>query len=138
MSAEVLQLSARLQQVTQAYNGLARLYVSSFKPLMFHMCTNRLMHIIICFKLLFRSLHWLTIISIFCSYKPVLRNIESGLLKMKQDSSLMVQWSVIDSVNFGVFVVVTLRTSSETFRNDVQFGSYFYGFNLRTKEKAFE
>lgn len=49
LSAEVLQLSARLQQATQAYNGLARLY------------------------------------------KPVLRNIESGLLKMKQDSSLMVQ-----------------------------------------------
>ncbi|KAL8115400.1 uncharacterized protein LOC141667868 isoform X2 [Apium graveolens] len=40
LSAEVLELSARLQQATQAYNGLARLY------------------------------------------KPVLRNIESGLLKM--------------------------------------------------------
>ncbi|XP_062015665.1 uncharacterized protein LOC133732191 [Rosa rugosa] len=41
LSAEVLQLSARLQQTTQAYNGLARLY------------------------------------------KPVLRNIESSLIKMK-------------------------------------------------------
>ncbi|XP_017236995.1 uncharacterized protein LOC108210212 [Daucus carota subsp. sativus] len=49
LSAEVMQLSSRLQQATQAYNGLARLY------------------------------------------KPVLRNIETGLLKMKQDSSLMVQ-----------------------------------------------
>ncbi|TQE00461.1 hypothetical protein C1H46_013969 [Malus baccata] len=43
LSAEVLQLSARLQQATQAFNGLARLN------------------------------------------KPVLRNIESGLIKMKQD-----------------------------------------------------
>ncbi|XP_068338559.1 uncharacterized protein [Pyrus communis] len=43
LSAEVLQLSARLQQATQAYNGLARLY------------------------------------------KPVLRNIENNLIKMKQD-----------------------------------------------------
>ncbi|GKB23454.1 hypothetical protein Tco_0862855, partial [Tanacetum coccineum] len=49
LSAEVLQLSAQLQQATQAYNGLARLY------------------------------------------KPVLRNIESNLLKMKQESSLTVQ-----------------------------------------------
>lgn len=49
LSAEVLQLSVRLQQATQAYNGLARLY------------------------------------------KPVLRNIESGLLKMKQDGSVTVQ-----------------------------------------------
>ncbi|KAK9057587.1 hypothetical protein SSX86_022423 [Deinandra increscens subsp. villosa] len=49
LSAEVLQLSAQLQQAVQAYNGLARLY------------------------------------------KPVLRNIESNLLKMKQDSSLTVQ-----------------------------------------------
>ncbi|KAL3518139.1 hypothetical protein ACH5RR_020728 [Cinchona calisaya] len=49
LSAEVLQLSARLQQATQAYNGLARLY------------------------------------------KPVLRNIENSLIKMKQDSSVSVQ-----------------------------------------------
>ncbi|KAL3850636.1 hypothetical protein ACJIZ3_012518 [Penstemon smallii] len=49
LSAEVLQLSARLQQATQAYNGLARIY------------------------------------------KPVLRNIESGLMKMKQDGSVTVQ-----------------------------------------------
>ncbi|KAL6967591.1 hypothetical protein U1Q18_033400 [Sarracenia purpurea var. burkii] len=49
LSAEVLQLSARLQQATQAYNGLARLY------------------------------------------KPVLRNIESSLLKMKLDGSVTVQ-----------------------------------------------
>ncbi|XAR60655.1 hypothetical protein NMG60_11034113 [Bertholletia excelsa] len=49
LSAEVLQLSAQLQQATQAYNGLA----------------------------------WL--------YKPVLRNIESNLLKMKQDGFLTVQ-----------------------------------------------
>ncbi|KAK6152693.1 hypothetical protein DH2020_012332 [Rehmannia glutinosa] len=49
LSAEVLQLSARLQQATQAYNGLARLY------------------------------------------KPVLWNIENGLLKMKQDGSVTVQ-----------------------------------------------
>ncbi|KAL7082074.1 hypothetical protein ACP275_14G077700 [Erythranthe tilingii] len=49
LSAEVLQLSARLQRATQAYNGLARLY------------------------------------------KPVLRNIENGLMKMKQDGSLSVQ-----------------------------------------------
>ncbi|KAF5821577.1 hypothetical protein HanRHA438_Chr01g0016041 [Helianthus annuus] len=49
LSAEVLQLSAQLQQAVHAYNGLARLY------------------------------------------KPVLRNIESNLLKMKQDSSLIVQ-----------------------------------------------
>ncbi|KAG8371448.1 hypothetical protein BUALT_Bualt13G0088600 [Buddleja alternifolia] len=48
LSAEVLQLSARLQQATQAYNGLARLY------------------------------------------KPVLRNIENGLMKMKQDGSVTV------------------------------------------------
>ncbi|XP_023532240.1 tropomyosin [Cucurbita pepo subsp. pepo] len=43
LSAEVLELSTRLQQATQAYNGLTRLY------------------------------------------KPVLRNIESSLIKMKQD-----------------------------------------------------
>nr|XP_043609380.1 paramyosin [Erigeron canadensis] len=49
LSAEVLQLSAQLQQSIQAYNGLARLY------------------------------------------KPVLRNIESNLLRMKQDGSLTVQ-----------------------------------------------
>ncbi|XP_058200278.1 uncharacterized protein LOC131315185 isoform X3 [Rhododendron vialii] len=49
LSADVLQLSARLQQATQAYHGLARLY------------------------------------------KPVLRNIESSLLKMKQDGSVTVQ-----------------------------------------------
>ncbi|KAF7121330.1 hypothetical protein RHSIM_Rhsim13G0076600 [Rhododendron simsii] len=49
LSAEVLQLSARLQQATQAYHGLARLY------------------------------------------KPVLRNIESSLLKVKQDGSVTVQ-----------------------------------------------
>ncbi|PSR86131.1 Myosin-10 like [Actinidia chinensis var. chinensis] len=49
LSAEVLQLSARLQQATQAYNGLA----------------------------------WI--------YKPVLRNIESSLLRMKQDGSVAVQ-----------------------------------------------
>ncbi|KAK2993152.1 hypothetical protein RJ640_015339 [Escallonia rubra] len=48
LSAEVLQLSARLQQATQAYNGLARLY------------------------------------------KPVLRNIENGLLKVKQGGSVTV------------------------------------------------
>merc|ERR1712183_903472 len=47
LSAEVMQLSARLQQVTQAYNGLAYLY------------------------------------------KPVLRNIESSLIKMKQDGSIV-------------------------------------------------
>ncbi|KAK4777683.1 hypothetical protein SAY87_017870 [Trapa incisa] len=49
LSAEVMQLSARLQQATQAYNGLA------------------------------------------CAYKPILRNIESSLIKMKQDGSLTVQ-----------------------------------------------
>ncbi|XP_004292923.1 PREDICTED: uncharacterized protein LOC101301649 [Fragaria vesca subsp. vesca] len=48
LSAEELQLSARLQQTTQAYNGLARLY------------------------------------------KPVLRNIESSLIKMKQDGPVTV------------------------------------------------
>lgn len=49
LSAEVLQISARLQQATQAYNALARLY------------------------------------------KPVLRNIENSLIKMKQDGSVSVQ-----------------------------------------------
>ncbi|KAK3206361.1 hypothetical protein Dsin_020407 [Dipteronia sinensis] len=49
LSAQVMQLSAQLQQATQAYNGLTRLY------------------------------------------KPVLRNIESSLIKMKQDSSVTVQ-----------------------------------------------
>ncbi|KAL2489034.1 myosin heavy chain-related [Forsythia ovata] len=49
LSAEVLQLSAHLQQATQAYNSLARLY------------------------------------------KPVLRNIENSLIKMKQDGSVPVQ-----------------------------------------------
>ncbi|KAJ7012674.1 WEB family protein [Populus alba x Populus x berolinensis] len=49
LSAEVMQLSAELQQATQAYNGLARLY------------------------------------------KPVLRNIESSLIKMKRDGSVVVQ-----------------------------------------------
>ncbi|XP_015873857.3 uncharacterized protein LOC107410889 [Ziziphus jujuba] len=49
LSSEVLQLSARLQQATQAYNGLARLY------------------------------------------QPVLRNIESNLIKMKQDGSVIVR-----------------------------------------------
>ncbi|KAL2471376.1 myosin heavy chain-related [Abeliophyllum distichum] len=49
LSAEVLQLSARLQQATQAYNSLARLY------------------------------------------KPVLRNIENSLIKMKQDGLVPVQ-----------------------------------------------
>lgn len=46
LSADVLQISARLQQATLAYNSLARLY------------------------------------------KPVLRKIESGLIKMKQEGSL--------------------------------------------------
>ncbi|OMO91137.1 hypothetical protein COLO4_18589 [Corchorus olitorius] len=46
LSAEVMQLSAHLQQATQAYNSLARIY------------------------------------------KPVLRNIESSLIKMKQDGSV--------------------------------------------------
>ncbi|KAJ6385052.1 hypothetical protein OIU77_028286 [Salix suchowensis] len=49
LSAEVMQLSAKLQQATQAYSGLARLY------------------------------------------KPVLRNIESSLIKMKNDGSVHVQ-----------------------------------------------
>ncbi|XP_075503882.1 uncharacterized protein LOC142541149 isoform X2 [Primulina tabacum] len=49
LSAEVLHLSARLQQATQAYNGLARLY------------------------------------------KPVLRNIENQLMKMKQNDSVTMQ-----------------------------------------------
>ncbi|KAL8525667.1 hypothetical protein ACS0TY_015056 [Phlomoides rotata] len=49
LSAEVLLLSTRLQQATQSYNSLTRLY------------------------------------------KPVLRNIENGLLKMKQDGSVVVQ-----------------------------------------------
>ncbi|XP_057772400.1 uncharacterized protein LOC130991978 isoform X2 [Salvia miltiorrhiza] len=49
LSADVLQLSTRLQQATQAYNGLMRLY------------------------------------------KPVLRNIENGLMKMKQDGSVTVR-----------------------------------------------
>ncbi|XP_031385097.1 calponin homology domain-containing protein DDB_G0272472 isoform X2 [Punica granatum] len=49
LSAEVMQLSARLQQTTQAYNGLARVY------------------------------------------RPVLRNIENNLIKMKQDGSLTAQ-----------------------------------------------
>ncbi|KAI3667701.1 hypothetical protein L6452_42770 [Arctium lappa] len=48
LSAEVLQLSAQLQQAMQAYNGLARLY------------------------------------------KPVLRNIEINLLRVKQEGSLIV------------------------------------------------
>lgn len=49
LSAEVMQLSAQLEQVKQAYDGLARFY------------------------------------------RPVLRNIESSLIKMKQDSSLVVR-----------------------------------------------
>ncbi|XP_073040330.1 uncharacterized protein [Primulina eburnea] len=49
LSAEVLHLSARLQQATQAYNGLARLY------------------------------------------KPVLRNIENQLMKIKQNDSVTMQ-----------------------------------------------
>lgn len=49
LSADVLQLSAQLQQATQAYNSLARLY------------------------------------------QPVLRNIESSLIKMKQDGPMTVQ-----------------------------------------------
>ncbi|KAG6415046.1 hypothetical protein SASPL_122447 [Salvia splendens] len=49
LSADVLQLSTRLQQATESYNGLLRLY------------------------------------------KPVLRNIENGLVKMKQDGSVTVQ-----------------------------------------------
>ncbi|VVB16554.1 unnamed protein product [Arabis nemorensis] len=48
LSAQVLQLSAQLQQTTQAYNGLVRVY------------------------------------------KPVLRNIESSLIKLKQDGSVTV------------------------------------------------
>ncbi|KAH0860018.1 hypothetical protein HID58_088279 [Brassica napus] len=48
LSAQVLQLSAQLQQTTQAYNGLMRVY------------------------------------------KPVLRNIESSLIKLKQDGSVTV------------------------------------------------
>ncbi|XP_031112400.1 paramyosin [Ipomoea triloba] len=48
LSAEALQLSVKLQQAIQAYNGLARIY------------------------------------------KPVLRNIENNLLKMKQDDSEVV------------------------------------------------
>ncbi|KAG5376310.1 hypothetical protein IGI04_040906 [Brassica rapa subsp. trilocularis] len=54
LSAQVLQLSAQLQQTTQAYNGLMRVY------------------------------------------KPVLRNIESSLIKLKQDGSVAVaQFSII-------------------------------------------
>ncbi|OIW08939.1 hypothetical protein TanjilG_05915 [Lupinus angustifolius] len=49
LSGEVMRLSAQLEQVKQAYDGLARFY------------------------------------------KPVLRNIESSLIKMKQDSSLVVR-----------------------------------------------
>ncbi|KAJ6408977.1 hypothetical protein OIU84_008639 [Salix udensis] len=49
LSAEVMQLSAKLQQATQAYSGLAHLY------------------------------------------KPVIRNIESSLIKMKNDGSVHVQ-----------------------------------------------
>ncbi|WCJ20456.1 myosin heavy chain-related [Euphorbia peplus] len=49
LSAEVLQLSAKLQEATQAYTGLLRIY------------------------------------------KPVLRNIENNLIKMKQDGSVTVQ-----------------------------------------------
>ncbi|OAY61166.1 hypothetical protein MANES_01G168300v8 [Manihot esculenta] len=48
LSSEVLQLSAKLQEAIQAYNGLASLY------------------------------------------KPVLRNVESSLIKMKQDGSVTV------------------------------------------------
>lgn len=48
LSAQVLQLSAQLQQATQAYNGFMRIY------------------------------------------KPVLRNIESSLIKLKQDGSVTV------------------------------------------------
>ncbi|CAN8301372.1 unnamed protein product [Cochlearia groenlandica] len=48
LSAQVLQLSVQLQQTTQAYNGLVRVY------------------------------------------KPVLRNIESSLIKLKQDGSVTV------------------------------------------------
>ncbi|KOM44320.1 hypothetical protein LR48_Vigan05g192500 [Vigna angularis] len=49
LSAEVMQLSAQLEQFKQAYDGLTRFY------------------------------------------RPVLRNIESNLIKMKQDTSLAVQ-----------------------------------------------
>ncbi|XP_057953103.1 uncharacterized protein LOC131147615 [Malania oleifera] len=49
LSAQVMQLSAQLQQTTQAYNGLARIY------------------------------------------KPVLRNIESSLIKMKHDGFVALQ-----------------------------------------------
>ncbi|XP_061337951.1 uncharacterized protein LOC133284856 isoform X2 [Gastrolobium bilobum] len=49
LSAEVMQLSAQLEQVKQAYDGLARFY------------------------------------------RPVLHNFETGLIKMKQDSSLAVR-----------------------------------------------
>ncbi|CAI8592287.1 unnamed protein product [Vicia faba] len=49
LTAEVMQLSAQLEQVKQAYDGLARFY------------------------------------------KPVLRNIENGLIQMKQDNSLSVR-----------------------------------------------
>lgn len=49
LSAEILQLNARLQQATQAYNGLTRIY------------------------------------------KPVLRNIQNSLVKLKQDSTVRVQ-----------------------------------------------
>ncbi|XP_057451666.1 uncharacterized protein LOC130743432 [Lotus japonicus] len=49
LSAEVMQLSAQLEQVKQAYDGLSRFY------------------------------------------RPVLRNIESGLIKMKEDSPLAVR-----------------------------------------------
>ncbi|QCE09193.1 protein CROWDED NUCLEI 1 [Vigna unguiculata] len=49
LSAEVMQLSAQLEQVKQAYDGLTRFY------------------------------------------RPVLRNIESNLIKMKQDNTLAVQ-----------------------------------------------
>ncbi|KAI3985040.1 hypothetical protein MKX01_004808 [Papaver californicum] len=49
LSAEVMKLSAQLQQSVQAYNSLSRLY------------------------------------------KPILRNIESSLIKMKQDGSVSVQ-----------------------------------------------
>ncbi|KAB1225856.1 hypothetical protein CJ030_MR1G005219 [Morella rubra] len=66
LSAEVMQLSARLQQVTQAYNGLIGLLESNEAQLLISSKRKK------------------------CSYKPVLRDIESSLIKMKQDGSLTV------------------------------------------------
>lgn len=75
LSAEVLQLSVQLQQAIQAYNGLARMYASSPNPF-FPLLSNCIL----------RASEYYIHFSLY-SYKPVLRNIETNLLKIKQDGS---------------------------------------------------